>query len=29
MRLISSNTELTLMTKAGLEVTQTISSAFK
>ena len=29
MRLVSSNTELTLMTKAGLEVTQTISSAFR
>jgi 2-dehydro-3-deoxyglucarate aldolase/4-hydroxy-2-oxoheptanedioate aldolase len=29
MRLISSNTELSLMTKAGLEVTQTISSAFQ
>jgi 2-dehydro-3-deoxyglucarate aldolase/4-hydroxy-2-oxoheptanedioate aldolase len=29
MRLISSNTELTLMTKAGLEVTQTIHGAFQ
>jgi hypothetical protein len=29
MRLVSSNTELTLMTKAGLEVTQTIGSAFQ
>jgi 2-dehydro-3-deoxyglucarate aldolase/4-hydroxy-2-oxoheptanedioate aldolase len=29
MRMVSSNTELTLMTKAGLQVTQTISKAFK
>jgi len=29
MRLISSNNELTLMTRAGLEVTQTIRSAFQ